>query len=245
MTSLDCAGSLCQAGSPGRQGLTSSRSSALFLTLAPPSPSAPGGFGNFYTSDGYGGNYSHSQVDWWGNWGPSALPSSTPAPPPVTHPPLFLSRSNFILPLLLSVSTSLLQTPSPSRIHMHVIELFILIYIGLPSTSTSTSPPPSWIHILSENAPSPPHLRIHLCLSNPCTTFFYFFSLFFPSSSKSWLISLVHIGLITKVVLSNFFLFFLIIITSCRCVGFSEDVFFSSWSCGERKKINRFNKELF
>lgn len=26
-----------------------------------------GGFGNFYTSDGYGGNYSHSQVDWWGN----------------------------------------------------------------------------------------------------------------------------------------------------------------------------------
>uniref|UniRef100_A0A668UVS8 RNA helicase n=1 Tax=Oreochromis aureus TaxID=47969 RepID=A0A668UVS8_OREAU len=26
-----------------------------------------GGFSNFYTSDGYGGNYSHSQVDWWGN----------------------------------------------------------------------------------------------------------------------------------------------------------------------------------
>uniref|UniRef100_A0A667YUH5 RNA helicase n=1 Tax=Myripristis murdjan TaxID=586833 RepID=A0A667YUH5_9TELE len=26
-----------------------------------------GGFGNFYSSDGYGGNYSHSQVDWWGN----------------------------------------------------------------------------------------------------------------------------------------------------------------------------------
>ncbi|XP_042260548.1 DEAD-box helicase 3 X-linked b isoform X1 [Thunnus albacares] len=26
-----------------------------------------GGFGNFYNSDGYGGNYSHSQVDWWGN----------------------------------------------------------------------------------------------------------------------------------------------------------------------------------
>ncbi|XP_044043660.1 DEAD-box helicase 3 X-linked b isoform X11 [Siniperca chuatsi] len=26
-----------------------------------------GGFGNFYTSDGYGGNYTHSQVDWWGN----------------------------------------------------------------------------------------------------------------------------------------------------------------------------------
>ncbi|XP_010789030.1 ATP-dependent RNA helicase DDX3X-like [Notothenia coriiceps] len=25
------------------------------------------GFGNFYTSDGYGGNYSHPQVDWWGN----------------------------------------------------------------------------------------------------------------------------------------------------------------------------------
>ncbi|XP_067116946.1 DEAD-box helicase 3 X-linked b isoform X1 [Osmerus mordax] len=25
-----------------------------------------GGFGNFY-SDGYGGNYTHSQVDWWGN----------------------------------------------------------------------------------------------------------------------------------------------------------------------------------
>uniref|UniRef100_A0A665W6M8 RNA helicase n=1 Tax=Echeneis naucrates TaxID=173247 RepID=A0A665W6M8_ECHNA len=29
--------------------------------------SLSGGFGNFYTSDGYGGNYSHSQVDWWGN----------------------------------------------------------------------------------------------------------------------------------------------------------------------------------
>ncbi|KAM9828706.1 ATP-dependent RNA helicase DDX3X-like isoform X1 [Syngnathus typhle] len=28
---------------------------------------AGGGFGTFYTSDGYGGNYSHSQVDWWGN----------------------------------------------------------------------------------------------------------------------------------------------------------------------------------
>ncbi|XP_051912882.1 ATP-dependent RNA helicase DDX3X-like isoform X4 [Hippocampus zosterae] len=28
---------------------------------------AAGGFGTFYTSDGYGGNYSHSQVDWWGN----------------------------------------------------------------------------------------------------------------------------------------------------------------------------------
>ncbi|KAJ3582030.1 hypothetical protein NHX12_015969 [Muraenolepis orangiensis] len=26
-----------------------------------------GGFGNFYSGDGYGGNYSHSQVDWWGN----------------------------------------------------------------------------------------------------------------------------------------------------------------------------------
>lgn len=26
-----------------------------------------GGFGNFYATDGYGGNYSHSQVDWWGN----------------------------------------------------------------------------------------------------------------------------------------------------------------------------------
>uniref|UniRef100_A0A673BMS7 RNA helicase n=1 Tax=Sphaeramia orbicularis TaxID=375764 RepID=A0A673BMS7_9TELE len=26
-----------------------------------------GGFGNFYGSDSYGGNYSHSQVDWWGN----------------------------------------------------------------------------------------------------------------------------------------------------------------------------------
>ncbi|KAF7646820.1 hypothetical protein LDENG_00182060 [Lucifuga dentata] len=26
-----------------------------------------GGFGNFYSSDGYGGNYAHSQVDWWGN----------------------------------------------------------------------------------------------------------------------------------------------------------------------------------
>ncbi|KAM6945584.1 putative ATP-dependent RNA helicase an3 isoform 2-T2 [Aplochiton taeniatus] len=26
-----------------------------------------GGFGNFYSSDGYGGNYTHSQVDWWGN----------------------------------------------------------------------------------------------------------------------------------------------------------------------------------
>lgn len=31
------------------------------------SPLFSGGFGNFYTSDGYGGNYSHSQVDWWGN----------------------------------------------------------------------------------------------------------------------------------------------------------------------------------
>ncbi|KAM6958413.1 ATP-dependent RNA helicase DDX3Y-like isoform 5-T5 [Tautogolabrus adspersus] len=26
-----------------------------------------GGFSNFYTSDGYGGNYTHSTVDWWGN----------------------------------------------------------------------------------------------------------------------------------------------------------------------------------
>ncbi|XP_076159025.1 ATP-dependent RNA helicase DDX3X-like isoform X2 [Alosa pseudoharengus] len=26
-----------------------------------------GGFGNFYGNDGYGGSYSHSQVDWWGN----------------------------------------------------------------------------------------------------------------------------------------------------------------------------------
>uniref|UniRef100_A0A8C2ZG86 RNA helicase n=1 Tax=Cyclopterus lumpus TaxID=8103 RepID=A0A8C2ZG86_CYCLU len=26
-----------------------------------------GGFGNFYTTDAYGGNYAHSQVDWWGN----------------------------------------------------------------------------------------------------------------------------------------------------------------------------------
>ncbi|XP_072295502.1 DEAD-box helicase 3 X-linked b isoform X2 [Eucyclogobius newberryi] len=26
-----------------------------------------GGFGNFYAADGYGGNYSHTQVDWWGN----------------------------------------------------------------------------------------------------------------------------------------------------------------------------------
>ncbi|XP_068612374.1 ATP-dependent RNA helicase DDX3X-like [Brachionichthys hirsutus] len=25
------------------------------------------GFGSFYTSDSYGGSYSHSQVDWWGN----------------------------------------------------------------------------------------------------------------------------------------------------------------------------------
>ncbi|KAK7893074.1 hypothetical protein WMY93_022226 [Mugilogobius chulae] len=28
---------------------------------------ARGGFGNFYAADGYGGNYSHTQVDWWGN----------------------------------------------------------------------------------------------------------------------------------------------------------------------------------
>ncbi|XP_060888290.1 ATP-dependent RNA helicase DDX3X-like isoform X6 [Labrus mixtus] len=26
-----------------------------------------GGFSNFYTSDGYGGSYTHSTVDWWGN----------------------------------------------------------------------------------------------------------------------------------------------------------------------------------
>uniref|UniRef100_A0A672J3Z2 RNA helicase n=1 Tax=Salarias fasciatus TaxID=181472 RepID=A0A672J3Z2_SALFA len=32
-----------------------------------PAVTGSGGFGNFYTSDGYGGNYSHSQVDWWGN----------------------------------------------------------------------------------------------------------------------------------------------------------------------------------
>uniref|UniRef100_A0A8C7V6U4 RNA helicase n=1 Tax=Oncorhynchus mykiss TaxID=8022 RepID=A0A8C7V6U4_ONCMY len=35
----------------------------------PPPPHITGGFGgNFYTSDGYGGNYSHQGgVDWWGN----------------------------------------------------------------------------------------------------------------------------------------------------------------------------------
>lgn len=56
-----------------------------------------GGFGNFYTSDGYGGNYSHSQVDWWGNQASS---------PHLIHP--FSLLSFIFLPSLLPRSLCML-----------------------------------------------------------------------------------------------------------------------------------------